>query len=401
MATFKVLLDKRRSLKDGTYPLVVRIYNGRKFRDISLKTYLKECHFDHIDQKVNSKHPNKKTINQLISKTILKVQETALNLEIQNEVVSAEKIKNAIVKPHYEIDFFTYGAKLIEEMEYANRYGNANYYKAALNAFSTYSGKSELQFSEITYDLLIALEGKMLSEGLKKNTIAAYHRAIRSVINRAINAELVDVKLYPYRKYKIKGEATAKRNISKDDIITISNLELEPFSPKWHSRNIFLLSFNLRGMNITDIALMKHSNIGDGRLLYQRRKTHKPYNLKLTEHAKEILAYYQSDGKTFIMPIIGEDIVDNPKKQREVIQQATKTCNKYLKRIGADLNLSQRLTTYVARHSFATIAKKMGYSKDLISEALGHSYGNRVTEIYLDSFDQEVLDDMNERVCKL
>jgi integrase len=86
--------------------------------------------------------------------------------------------------------------------------------------------------------------------------------------------------------------------------------------------------------------------------------------------------------------------------KRATIHQAVKTCNKYLEKIGTELKLPQKLTTYFSRHSFATIAKRMGYSKDLISEALGHSQGNRITEIYLDSYDMEVIDAMTEQVCK-
>ena len=99
MATFKVLLDKRRQLKDETYPLVIRIYNGRKFSTIKLKAYLKENQFDSLKQKVKKIHPNEKVLNQRIKQAVLEVEKTALNLEMKDEVVTAEKIKTTIVKP--------------------------------------------------------------------------------------------------------------------------------------------------------------------------------------------------------------------------------------------------------------------------------------------------------------
>jgi integrase/recombinase XerD len=401
MATFKVLLDTRRELQDGTYPLVVRIYNGRGYKTINPKIYLKENQFDYSKQKVKRNHPNEKLINMRIKQIVLQAESTKLNMELRDEVVSAEKIKSNILRPQPKLNFIQYGEKIATEMRSLKRLGNALAYEGALNALKKYSGKSNLQFSDVNYELLKSMEGKMVMEGLKKNSIAAYNRSLRAIFNRAINENLVESKLYPYRKYKIRGEQTAKRNISRDEMRAIASLPLEPESPLWHSRNFFLLSFNLRGISFADMASIKVSDIASGRLVYKRKKTHKLYFIKLTDKAKEILSYYQQPSRTYVLPVIAEDIATNPDKQRKTIIQAIKTCNKYLKRIGQTVGIQKLLTTYVARFSWANIAKSLGYSKDLIAEALGHELGNPVTGIYLDSFDQEVIDEMNERVCDL
>ena len=400
MAKFKALIDKRRPLKDGTYPLVIRVHSGRKRSDINLKIYLKENQFDPISQKVKRNHPNEKVINQRLKQTLLDLEKTKLNLEITDEALSAEKIKNTLIKPIPKLNFIEYGKKVVEEMRAVNRLGNALAYEGALNALQTYSGRSDLQFKEVNYELLVLIENKMAKEELKRNTIASYNRSIRAIFNRAINEGLTDAKYYPYRKYKIKGEKTAKRNIAKEDIATIDKLPLERESQQWHARNYFMLSFNLRGISFADMASIKPSDIANGRLAYKRKKTHKHYNIKLTTKAKEILSYYQQPDRTYLLPVIGEDIATNPDRQRKTIIQAIKVCNKYLKEIGETAKISKLLTTYVARYSWANIAKSLGYSKDLIAEALGHEFGNPVTGIYLDSFDQDVIDAMNEEVCK-
>lgn len=400
MATTKVLLDKRRARKNGTYPLVVRVFTGKKFKDINLKTPLLESYFDSKAQKVTNKHPNQKVINQKIRKTVLQVEETTLNLEMKDEVISASKIRSTIVKPASKFNFMQYGEKMIADMRNVNRNGNANAYRDAISALKTYSGKANLEFTELTYELLCSVENKMLAKGLKKNSIACYNRSLRAIFNNAINNDLVEIKHYPYRKYKIKGEATAKRNISKEDIAAMVNMQLEPDSPLWHSRNYFMLSFNLRGISFTDMASIRPCDITNGRLTYLRKKTHKMYNIKLTDRAKEIISLYQKTDEKYILPVLTALITPNSKLERATIQQANKTCNKYLERIGNELKLPQKLTSYFSRHSWATIAKRMGYSKDLISEALGHSQGNRITEVYLDTYDQQVIDDMNEAVCK-
>lgn len=116
MAKFKALLDKRRQLKDGTYPLIVRVHSGRKRSDINLRVYLKENQFDPITQKVKRSHPNEKVINQRLRQTLLDLEKTKLNLEIGDEVLSAEKIKSTLIKPLPKLNFFEYGEKIVEEM---------------------------------------------------------------------------------------------------------------------------------------------------------------------------------------------------------------------------------------------------------------------------------------------
>lgn len=401
MAKAKAFLDTRRQLQDGTYPLVIRISSGKHRKDIRLKVYLKESQFDSTAQKVKRSHPNEKEINQRIRQSIIEVEKTALGLDLKDEVISAEKIKNSILKPTPKLNFMQFGRKMSEDMRAVNRIGNATAYRDAITALQTYSGKTDLQFTEVTYELLCTVENKMLAKGLKRNSIAAYNRAWRAVFNRAINENLVDSKHYPYRKYKLKVEGTAKRNITQEDIRAIANLILDEGSALWHARNYFMLSFNLRGMSFTDMASIRSTDIVNGRLLYKRKKTHKLYNIKLTDKAKEILSYYEQPHTPYILPVLNEFTGADGTRQMLVIRQAIKVTNKHLKRVGELIKLPQILSTYVARHSHATIAKRLGYSKDLISESLGHSYGNKITEIYLDSYDLETIDEMNEAVCKL
>ena len=133
-------------------------------------------------------------------------------------------------------------------------------------------------------------------------------------------------------------------------------------------------------------------------MVYRRRKTHKEYSIKLFPQALAILdLFYQEDSK-YLIPILPDYVVEDSLVAKKLIHQWIKTTNKYIKRLGQELGIASPLTTYVARHQFATTAKRLGYSNELIAEALGHEYGNKITNIYLDSFDQEVVDDMHKRV---
>jgi integrase len=213
--------------------------------------------------------------------------------------------------------------------------------------------------------------------------------------------KVVDRSFYPFHDVSIKSEKTAKRAILKDDIAKLLLVHVEKNSACWMSLNYFMLSFYLRGISFTDLAYLKPSNIIDGRIEYKRRKTHMNYSVKLFPEAISIIDPLCSPDREYLLPLLPNGIVEDSVRSKRIIHQWIKTTNKYLKRLSEQVGLGSPVTTYSSRHSFATIAKRMGYSNELIAEALGHGYGNKVTNIYLDSFEEEVLDTMHKHVIAM
>jgi integrase len=213
--------------------------------------------------------------------------------------------------------------------------------------------------------------------------------------------KVVDRSFYPFHDVIIKSEKTAKRAILKEDIVALTKLSLNENSATRRALNCFMLSFYLRGISFTDLAYLKHSNIIDGRIEYKRRKTHKNYSVKLFPEALSIIDPLCSPDREYLLPLLPNGIVEDSVRSKRIIHQWIKTTNKYLKRLSEQVGLGSPVTTYSSRHSFATIAKRMGYSNELIAEALGHEYGNKITNIYLDTFDTDVLDAMHKRVIMM
>jgi integrase len=151
----------------------------------------------------------------------------------------------------------------------------------------------------------------------------------------------------------------------------------------------------LRGINITDLLQLKQSNIKNKRIIYKRAKTGKIYSIALTTEIENVFSTFTSTD-TLLGLLSNKQIEGNRKKEN--IQQCTKVINTHLDKIGGFLGFEEKLTTYVFRYSYSNLAKQLGYSKDLIAEALGHEYGNSVTGIYLEQFDNELIDDMNRKV---
>ena len=397
MANLKLLLDTRRQKSDGTFNVIFRIIHQRKSYSISSGISILESDWNFKKNEIHKSHPNAKIINLSLSKKYF---------EIQNEIIKLDKNFNinllkSILNGHSleeQTNFFDYSEKLISKMLAIRKTGNAIVYQTAVNKLLQYSNNPKLKFSEIDYAYLEHFKHSLILQGLKTNSISNYFRSIRAIYNKAIKEKLVDRSLYPFFDIKISSEKTSKRAISKQDIILLE-LSLNKLDEKGYKAvKLFLLSFYLRGISFTDLAYLKHSDIVGDRILYKRRKTHKEYSIKLFPKAKEIISYFSQE--KYLLPIIPESITEDSLEAKKLINQWIKNTNKHLKKTAVYLGIESSITTYVARHTFATTAKKLGYSNELIAEALGHEYGNKITNIYLDDFDTELLDEMHQRIIK-
>lgn len=400
MATIKTILDTRRAKSDGTFNVIFRITHINKVYTINSGVSLQMCFWNHKNCEVVRAYPNSKLLNIKLSKEYFKIEQALLLLD---DDFTIEKLKNRLSgKPLEEPSetFKQFANKLIKQMLVVNKTGNAVVYQTALNKFISFCG-GDIDFKSIDYTLLTQFQHSLEVSCLKQNSISNYFRTIRAIYNKAIKLKVVDRSYYPFYDITIKSEKTSKRAISKQELQKVAHIPLDENSTAWKSLNYFLLSFYLRGISFTDLAYLKHSNIIDGRVEYKRRKTHKNYSVKLFGPAETIINMFHIEGDNYLLPVLSNDIVEDCLEAKKIISQWIKTTNKYLKRLSIQASLSSSITTYTSRHSFATIAKRLGYANELIAEALGHEYGNKITNIYLDTFDTEVLDNMHYNVISL
>lgn len=400
MASIKTILDTRRAKSDGTFNVIFRITHFKKVYTINSGITLQECHWSARNNEVEKQHPNSKLLNIKLSKEYFKIEQALLLLD---DEFTIEKLKKMLSGKPFDDPtdtFKVFADKVIKQMFEANRTGNALVYKTAVDRLINYCG-NDVSFTEINYQLLDEFKHHLITSGLKLNSIANYFRSIRAIYNKAIKLKVVDRSYYPFYDITIKSEKTSKRAISKEELINVVHIPVDEQSTTWKSLNCFLLSFYLRGISFTDLAYLKDSNIVNGRIEYKRRKTHKYYSVKLFRQAEIIVKMFSTEGNTYLLPILTDDIIEDSLEAKKIISQWIKTTNKYLKRLSIKSGLTTPITTYTSRHSFATIAKRLGYSNELIAEALGHEYGNKITNIYLDTFDTEVLDNMHYNVMLL
>lgn len=397
--TFKVFLDERRKKKDQKYPLKIRLTIDRKHREFHFDIRLEKIHWDAQLQRVKHTHPNYKLLQLKISKKLAELQENTLTLENQGKVFSVNDISSSLVKKQRAATFLSFGREQIETLLRSGRVGNSIAYSCAVNKVEKFVGEKHIRFEDINYRFLEEFTASMSSEGLKPNAIASYMREIRAIYNKAIKMELVEAKYYPFLKYKIRTEKTINRALTLEEMTAIAEVDLTANSNHVVYQSLFLLSFCLIGINFADLLTLKSENLINDRVVFHRKKTAKVYSIKLHEKAKELFRALETERKNigcYLLPFVNSN--DTPVKQKNNIALIIHATNENLKTIASSLKINKAVSTYYARYSWANIAKSLGYSKDLIAEALGHEYGNKITGIYLDDYDKEVVDEMNNKV---
>lgn len=381
MATAKLYLDARALKQDGTAPIKVAINHKSQTAYILTGINIYPEQWDKITCKVIGT-PQKNMLNTVLNSK--KAEIDMVLMQVPNKMsMNARQIKDAVMAvicPDEVVDkrptFISYFVSCAEKKPTKR---TREIYMATYNKLHVYDRRiDKLYFEDIDKKWLRDFE-LWLSETLSVNAMSIHLRNIRSVFNEAIDDEITSN--YPFRKFKIKNERTRKRNLSVEDlrkIIFADNL------PDWtvKYRDFFVLTFLLIGINTVDLCNL--TKVVKGRIEYKRAKTHKPYSIKVEPEAMEIIERY-SGGAHLI------NILDSYHDYRSFYMNMCRG----LREIRDVLGLEE-LTTYWARHSWATIAASLDIPKDTIAAALGHG-GNTVTDIYID-FDQRKVDEANRKV---
>lgn len=397
MATLKLTLDQRRQKSDGTYALVLRVRHLKKYFDIATSISVKKSQFDKKKCVIiNNTVYNDFTedLKEVYSKRLRNFLKE--NLSNHFEIV---ELKNYLLSKCFdEITVYEFWEEQIQIMSSSGKNGNARNHKICLSVISKVINL-KISFKSLTIRDLLKLENELLKRGVSVNSISVYMRSLKSICNKAINLDYAPYDWYPFRKYKIKKEKTTPRVISKEDLQKYFALNLHPLDRFYKSWCMGKLIFLLQGINLCDLLLLTNDNIKKDRIIYKRSKTHKIYSIKMLPETIKLIEEFSSDKKALLSSISDEELKNSNLFMKHYTQKR-KNVNSHLTKISKIMGTNEPITTYVFRYSYANIAKQLGYSKDLIAEALGHDYGNSVTGIYLEMFDNDIVDSMNETIMK-
>lgn len=389
--TVNVLYYKSKTLSNGEHPLMICISKGSKRKYLSLGISLLSQYWDSEKNRPKRNCPNRDLILKLINEKINLYTEHILDLKTTNREFT---IANLIDKVNGVSSSCTVSELFdvhIKQLTIEGRLKYASTFKELKNSLIKFNYHLDILFSDIDIAWLKNYEGWLRKRGLAPNSIGVRFRTLRAIYNRAIEENIVKQDYYPFKAYKVSKlhEETIKRAITKEDLKNIIDYKTNGSNTQL-AIDVFYFSYLCAGINFTDIAYLKRDNLIDNRLVYSRKKTKKLIKVPLQNEALNIIEKYNQN-TSYLFPILSDFHKTDLQKMNR-IRKLLKKVNEILKAIGEELNLPIKLTSYVARHSFATVLKRSGVSTSIISESLGHS-NEKVTQIYLDSFENSQIDE--------
>ena len=294
----------------------------------------------------------------------------------------------------------TFMKQVANGLQVEGNFGTAHVYRSSLNAIIAYRGKSDLFFSEVTSEWLKGFEVHLRNRGCSWNTVSTYMRTFRAVYNRAVNLRKAPYVPYLFRLVYTGTRADHKRALADDDMKKIFvNLSRKPgvSLPVRQAQELFILMFLLRGMPFVDLAYLRKSDLRDDVITYRRRKTGHPLSVTLTPEAMILIKKYMNrdSSSPYLFSFLKSR--EGTKEAYREYQLALRSFNQRLMLLGELLGLGDKLSSYTARHTWATTAYYCEIHPGIISEAMGHS-SITVTETYLKPFQDKKIDEANKQV---
>lgn len=390
-ATANVVFYTSKTLKNGEHPLMIRYCKDGKKKYKSLGVSLNSQYWNFEKNQLKTSCPNYQYIKKLIKDTEKELSEQIVKLKSENKEFTISSLvdnENKRVKPKTVDELFQ---EQIKRLELSGRKSYAQSVKQLYNSLIEYNRHLDITFTEIDTSWLRKYEVSLREKQLAENTIGIRFRTLRAIYNVAIDEDIVSAESYPFKKMKVSKfhQETAKRSLTKTDIERILSYKSNNHYMRFPI-DIFAFTYYCGGINFIDIANLTTANIIEGKLVYKRHKTGKLIKIPLQPQAIQLIKKYSKKSSPYLFPILSGFHETEVQKSNRIHKVISKV-NMRLKEIGKELDLPLTLTTYVARHSQATVMKKAGVSTAVIKEIMGHS-SERVTQIYLDSFDNEQID---------
>lgn len=406
VSTKFILKIKKENPDTVAFPIMLQIIIDRKLSFVSTKKNCTRANWNGEQQLVKKADPNHKDINAVLSAISSDINFLILSSGKSGQIVTQDDIKTVVKRltgaekrPQTKKLFEVYEEHL-EYLERMERLGDKATFKSSYNNLRAFTDNRDYDLLSIDVGFIRRYEDFLV---LRKNAIttrSVYLRTFRRLWNVAIKSKYCPEEHYPFKEFsfsKYNNPRTKKRAIPKLQIDQIAALDIDENNDTLiDSRNFFILMFYTRGLNFTDMASLKWTDIGDGYLNYTRQKTKEQFQFKLHPVALEIIDYYRNlEGNSdagYVFPILYKRH-NSVKSIRDRKKKILKRINKDMKVLGRMAGIEKNLTTYVARHSFATALLRSGVDVTQIQQSLGHE-DLATTRIYLEDVGDPLFDDV-------
>lgn len=334
------------------------------------------------------------SLKSCIDWDLKRIQMIINRLTERNIPFSTNDIITAFQRQADEQSLFNFMENVITQLKQIGKLRTAETYTATLRSFMRFRNDTDVLLDDITPELIEMYEAYLQNNGVVRNTSSFYMRILRAVYNRAVEKEFVKQR-NPFKNVYTGVDKTAKRALPLSTIRRIKNLDLTRLPKLEFARDMFLFSFYTRGMSFIDMAFLKKTDLQNGYLKYRRRKTKQQLFIRWEKCMQEILDKHNAPESPYLLPII-KVAEQNERKQ---YGNALREVNNKLKEIAKTICLQIPLSTYVARHSWASIARSKNIPISVISEGMGHD-SEMTTQIYLSSLDSSAIDHANSLILK-
>ena len=397
MTSIKARLNRSRKGQDNKYALVIQVLYNRQKCELRTPYRLELTEFNNSSEKAvtdcrcKTRAAEIREINDYIISTKDEVEKIVLSLVEEGEFTVSDVSRRYRMRNDMS-NFFVYAESKIVEMRNEGRNGTASNYLSAINAFADYLGSREISLNDLTRSTIEGFMNWQKQQGNNPNTVVFYVKQLRAIYNKADDDGYVHAVYSPFHKIKLKGSKTVKRAISSQDICKIATLVLVGKNQLKHlARDLFKFSLFTRGMSFIDMCYLKKANIHGNMLVYRRRKTGQLIEVRIEPGIWELIRKYEDDTSEYLFPMLRTN--DSYDSYRYIQRRL----NKCIHDLGVQLGFDFPLTFYVARHTWATMARDKGFPVSAISAGMGHT-SEKTTQIYLASMDHRVIDKANKAV---
>lgn len=375
---FRVIVGRKTRRINTDYHLFPGEWNNEKATVVSQSGTQRE---EYLRMVKGAIHAERSRINKIIH-----------NLDMGGAVFTAGDVVAEYNSYVNRYSLFQYMEVLIAKMKGNGKLGTARTYHAALRSFRKFRDGKDMLIDSITTETMEAYEAWLTRRGVIPNTISFYIRILRAVYNRVVEQDVIEDRR-PFRHVYTGIDKTVKRALPLRSIRKIKTMNLSEDPRLDYARDMFMLSFYLRGMSFIDMAFLRKDDLKEGYVTYRRHKTGRRLTIAWTQEMQSILDKYPENNTDYLLPIIRNIGIN----ELFAYRNAAYYINRSLRRIGTKSKTSDRLTMYVARHSWASVAKSKGVPLSVISEGMGHD-SESTTRIYLASLETSVVDRANSLI---
>lgn len=398
MASIKVKF-RPSTVADHEGTIYYQIIHERKVRQLLSDYKVFQSEWDESRSMVTTTQKSERkafilSIRERIRWDVERLNKIVKKLDANGLTYTADDVIDEFHRYANEYSLFNFMESIIVKLKQNGKVRTSETYKSALSSFKKFRHDEDIMLDCLTSEIMEAYEAWHKGRGVAPNTISFYTRILRAVYNRAVEDDIIENR-NPFKHVYTGVDKTVKRALPLSVIKKIKALDLSLNSALDYARDMFLMSFYLRGMSFIDMAFLKKSDLKNGYVTYRRRKTGQQLIIEWTKEMQMIIDKYPENATDYLLPIIR-----NPgTNERCTYRNMGYNINHNLKKIAKMVGVQIPLTLYVARHSWASAAKAKGIPLSVISEGMGHD-SEATTQIYLASLDTSVVDRANSLILK-